>query len=284
MRSTDLRRGFILAGSTDFYCNETQFEKGFLLKADQDGNEQWNKTYIWHSANNSRLYSVQQTPDHGYVVAGCIAGLPWLIRTNGNGTELWNKTFIDLCDGAGEVDQTNDGGFVIVATNAEAYSCVIKTDENGVTEWELQYGATPGLLKGIDLRSVQQTSDGGFIAAGNYVDSWVCNAFLIKIGHVPKVTITKPTGGVYLFDRKILDHFGPLAIGPITVEANASDTRYSIDRVEFYLDGALQYTDTAVPYSWRWTARSLFKHTVTATAYNAVGNCSSQQIKIFKIF
>jgi hypothetical protein len=94
----------------------------------------------------------------------------------------------------------------------------------------------------------------------------------------------KPTNGVYLFDNKLLDFPRPLIIGRITIEATASDTMYTIERVEFSVDGTLQSTDTTAPYNWQWTTWSFFKHTITATAFNSAGNCSTATTTVRKIF
>jgi hypothetical protein len=274
--------GFILAGDTTYYSNYPDHTKSVLLKTDQDGNEQWNKTY-WMSADVSRFFSVQQTPDHGYIVSGTINGTPWLVRTDENGSELWNRTFTDLYKGSLEVDQTIDGGFILVAADSSLHyqSCVFKIDADGTIIWELPIESTTGPIA-TNLRSIQQTTDGGYIAAGShYPDT---NGFLIKIGHVPHVEIMKPTNGVYLFNKKILDFPRPLIIGRITIEATASDTMYTIEQVEFSIDDSIQSTDTTAPYNWQWTTWSFFKHTITATAYNAVGNCSSETINVLKIF
>jgi hypothetical protein len=61
--------------------------------------------------------------------------------------------------------------------------------------------------------------------------------------------------------------------GATTVTASASDN-VGVTRVEFYLDGVLQSTDTTSPYSWSWTTTSASNgsHSVVAKAYDAAGN------------
>ena len=58
--------------------------------------------------------------------------------------------------------------------------------------------------------------------------------------------------------------------------AQVSDETSGIHRVEFSLDGVLQYTDTQSPYEWTWTG--LGDHTVTATAFDFAGNSQSQSM------
>src|SRR6185369_9616454 len=50
-----------------------------------------------------------------------------------------------------------------------------------------------------------------------------------------------------------------------------------VTKVEFYLDGALQATDTTSPYAWSWdtTKSANGSHTLTSKAYDAAANSSS---------
>src|SRR5262249_40669937 len=61
---------------------------------------------------------------------------------------------------------------------------------------------------------------------------------------------------------------GSSAKGSTTVTATASDN-VGVTKVEFYLDGALQSTSTAAPYSWTWntTASADGGHSLTTKAY-----------------
>src|SRR5205823_1290564 len=66
---------------------------------------------------------------------------------------------------------------------------------------------------------------------------------------------------------------GATVSGTTTVTASASDNA-GVTQVEFYLDGALQSTDTTSPYSWSWntTAAANGAHLLTSKAYDAAGN------------
>ena len=85
---------------------------------------------------------------------------------------LWTKTYGgNNTDMGYSVKQTTDGGYIIGgytmsfgAGYADYY--LIRTDENGDTIWEETFGANNGEF----CYAVQQTSDGGFIAAG-YTES-----------------------------------------------------------------------------------------------------------------
>jgi len=130
----------------------------------------WTNTF--GGDNMERAYSVQQTADSGFVIAGCTSSYgsggfdAWLVKTDESGNEEWNQTYGDsLGDHAKDVRQTSDGGFIIVGYNDYAGSgfnvCLIKTDEQGNEEWCRTYG-------NYDNRgnAVLQTDDGGYIIAG----------------------------------------------------------------------------------------------------------------------
>jgi len=62
----------------------------------------------------------------------------------------------------------------------------------------------------------------------------------------------------------------------VKFSAQVNDETSGIDRVEFSLDGQLQYNDTQSPYEWTWTG--LGDYTVTATAFDVAGNSQGQSM------
>jgi hypothetical protein len=59
-------------------------------------------------------YSVQQTSDGGYIVAGEIGGDVLLIKTDANGNIIWTKTYGGTgWDEASSIQQTSDGGYIV---------------------------------------------------------------------------------------------------------------------------------------------------------------------------
>jgi hypothetical protein len=136
---------------------------------------QWQKTF--GGSGNDSGCSVQQTSDGGYIIAGSTASYGagsndiYLIKTNSSGNKQWEKTFGGSGDDSGHsVQQTSDGGYIIVG-NRNDYGfpyfygyCLIKTNSSGVKQWEKTFGMIRIEEYG---RSVQQTSDGGYIIVGN---------------------------------------------------------------------------------------------------------------------
>src|ERR1043165_69758 len=66
---------------------------------------------------------------------------------------------------------------------------------------------------------------------------------------------------------------GATVSGTVGVAASASDN-VGVTKVGVYLDGALQSTSTASPYSWSWntTTASNAAHALVSRAYDAAGN------------
>ncbi|HVQ00478.1 MAG TPA: Ig-like domain-containing protein [Candidatus Thermoplasmatota archaeon] len=99
-----------------------------------------------------------------------------------------------------------------------------------------------------------------------------------------KMKITRPDNGVYLVDKKVLPFPAPLVFGRITINASIQSQNYGIQKVEFYVDDALQQTVTAAPYEWTWTHWSFFKHVVKVVAYDTGGHKTARQVTFWRFF
>jgi uncharacterized delta-60 repeat protein len=195
--------GYIVAGYTEsFGAGGYDF---FLIKTDANGNVIWAKTY--GGGGVDWAFSVQQTSDGGYIVAGLTTsfgaggGDAFLIKTDANGDIIWGKTYGGTdWDWAYSVQQTSDGGY-IVAGYTESFGAggydffLIKTDANGNVIWAKTYGGT-----NYDYaHSVQQTSDGGYIVAGltTSFGAGDRDIFLIKTDANGDIIWAKTYGGTY---------------------------------------------------------------------------------------
>ena len=162
--------GYALAGSTtSFGAGSYDF---WLVRTDVLGNMLWNRTY--GGAGEDRAYSLVQTVDGGYALAGCTYSYDigngdfWLVRTDAFGNHLWNKTH----GGAGEdwpyalIETTNEEYALAGVTNSFGAGSsdfwLVKTDAFGNHLWNRTYGGTGEDYAG----SLVQTSDAGYALAG----------------------------------------------------------------------------------------------------------------------
>jgi len=160
-----------------------------ITKYDMSGNQQWNNTFGKnHSLEtlNFLLDPVKQTADGGYIIASTTISNQsgnydiWLIKTDEYGQEQWTKTFGGpMDDSAFSISLTSDNGYVLAgmyngswAFETDDNAFILKTDSEGNQEWIKEF-------TNCTLYSVQQTSDGGYVAAGVKNE----NAWLVKLAN-----------------------------------------------------------------------------------------------------
>lgn len=131
--------GYIITGKTQASLLSQAYV--LLIKTNSAGDTLWTKTY--GGTVGEVGYSVQQTTDGGYIVAGVTYSFGagnqdvYLIRTDFNGDTLWTKAYGGANDDFGmSVKQSASGGFIITgetnsfgAGGTDVY--VISADANG---------------------------------------------------------------------------------------------------------------------------------------------------------
>jgi len=176
--------GYICIGYTSIVVNEYDI---WLLKTDANGDTVWAKTY--GGTNNDFGYSVEQTPDGGYILCGENQGggqahiNAYLVKTYANGNIQWEQEY-----GGNQTDeygycvtQTSDGGFILAGkstASGDADVYVVKTNFSGGIEWENTYGGS-----GNDVAwSVIENSDGDFVIAGEtFSFGGYMRAYVLKV-------------------------------------------------------------------------------------------------------
>jgi len=130
-------------------------------------------------AVDDMAYSVQQTMDGGYLMAGYTdsfgagRGDVWLIKTDALGDTAWTRTIGgEGLDQGRSAQQTHDGGCIVVGSTSSAGAggtdaWLIRTDSLGDTLWTETLGGA-----GEDYaHSVWETRDGGYVLGG-YTSSY----------------------------------------------------------------------------------------------------------------
>jgi uncharacterized repeat protein (TIGR01451 family) len=132
--------GYIMVGK------EKSAGLSHLTKLASDGTIEWRKTVGSWSINTASMYgySIQQTADSGYIIAGQLAYVgggssdAFLVKTNSTGAATWQRTFRIAWlrnNSAHAVEQTPDGGYII-AGNSDDGGFIIKTDVDGYETWK----------------------------------------------------------------------------------------------------------------------------------------------------
>ena len=203
--------GFIIAGYTN--SSASGDVKGanhggndfWIVKLDASGNIVWNK--LLGGTGNDVANDIQQTKDGGYIVAGHTSssangdvtgtnhgynlgsrGLRdcWIVKLDASGNTVWNKLLGgDGDDGANDIQQTTDGGYIVAGfsdftmigdlkgtnyrtgdvtgtNHGMSDSWIVKLDASGNIVWNKLLG---GIYEDVP-NDIQQTTDGGYIVAG----------------------------------------------------------------------------------------------------------------------
>jgi hypothetical protein len=170
--------GDVIGGSTEGIT--------WVVKISNIGDIEWQKSYGSRTLSEEQAYSIAQTADGGYIVAGeCsanggdISGFHGaddfsLLKLDASGTVVWQKSLGGtLAEVAHSVMQTFDGGYVVTgnsrSNNGDVTGnhgnddyWVAKVSSAGVLIWQKSLGGNNADF-GLEI---QQTADSGFIVAG----------------------------------------------------------------------------------------------------------------------
>jgi hypothetical protein len=196
--------GFILAGSSISNKNGNKSDNNqgdldyWVWKMDDKGGLDWQKSF--GGKGMDLLQSICLTADAGFILAGTSTSDKgefkkenskgnadfWIIKLDAKGGEMWQKTI----GGSGQeklqsITRTADGGYLLGGSSSSGKSVadakgtedkngksedsrgnldywIVKLDKNGAVEWQ----KTMGGLYVDELKSIEQTKDGGYILGG----------------------------------------------------------------------------------------------------------------------
>lgn len=193
--------GFIIAGYTNSYGKG--WNDIYLVRTDNAGKILWQKTF--GGSNEDGASSVLETIDGGFIIAGETMSFGagdydvLVIKTDAMGNVLWKNTIGGTyCDGCQAIQQTYDGGYIIVGdtkSSGKGWHDVnlIKLDARGNVRWSKTYGG-----KDFDYgEAIRETNDRGFIIVGwtRSFGAGLSDVYLIKTDRDGKVLWTKTYGG-----------------------------------------------------------------------------------------
>jgi len=184
--------GFILAGMTYSNDGDVTTNNGeadvWLLKLDDAGNKLWERNF--GGTQSDIAYSVRQTTDNGFIIAGetfsndeDVSGNHgstdgWVVRTDSNGDLKWQRCFGgSKYDNIKSIIQTQNGGYACLAytrstdgdipDNKGVYDYLfLVLNENGQIEWNRTFGGSSSEFSS----SVVEYTEDAFILGG-YTES-----------------------------------------------------------------------------------------------------------------
>ncbi len=184
--------GYVVAGYTESNDGDVSGNHGYsdswVVKLSSSGNIVWQKCLGGSRCDNA--YSIQQTTDGGYIVAGCtesndgdVSGNHggydfWVVKLNSSGNIVWQKclggsSYDEVCS----IQQTADGGYIVAGgtlsndgdvsgNHGSADFWVVKLNSSGDIVWQKCLGGS----NDDAAYSIQQITDGGYVVAG-YTES-----------------------------------------------------------------------------------------------------------------
>jgi hypothetical protein len=149
----------------------------WILELDRNGNKIREYVLGGDTANGGRPppdigYSVKETNDNSYVVAGTTESSPdnpdfWFIKANSS-NKIWDRKFGgNKPDEAFSVDVTQDGGFILAGRSKSFQSAdfnvwLVRADPEGSELWNLTFGGSGDET----AYAIKATTDGRYIMAG----------------------------------------------------------------------------------------------------------------------
>ena len=137
--------GYVVAGYTRSFDRSphVNVEHALIMKLDLNGNQAWVRTF-GKSSNSARAYSIRQTVNDGYVVAGSIhpvSRASLIMKLDTSGHLVWSKTLKDSDSDsdssvAYNIQLTADGGYIVAGDGEvdgflDDHTLITKLNANG---------------------------------------------------------------------------------------------------------------------------------------------------------
>jgi Secretion system C-terminal sorting domain/Domain of unknown function (DUF5122) beta-propeller len=174
-----------------------------IVKLNASGNFLWSKTYGGSGDDIAR--SIIQTTDGGLAAAGYTNSFGstgndfYIVKLDTGGTLQWSRTVGGTGTGSDvvfSIIQTTDGGFAL-AGETQSFGAgsfdmyIVKLGAGGSLLWTRTVGGTSE----DHCCSIIQTTDGGFVAAGNTISFGVSDFYAVKLDGNGTLQWSKTYGG-----------------------------------------------------------------------------------------
>ena len=182
--------GFVVTGYT------TSFGAGskdvFLLTIDEDGKQEWMKTFGGASCDVGRAVCVTSAGD---ILIGAYTNSEgageediYVVKTDRNGKEIWSHTYggpvFDIANSIAELD---DGSILVGASTGNfgpegnSNACLLKLADDGTQLWLKGYGSSGQGGHGFDwCRSMTPLPDGGAVLVGYADTEDIMNVYVVR--------------------------------------------------------------------------------------------------------
>ena len=185
--------GYIICGYTysndgDVAGNHGQSDI-WVVKLNAFSNLVWQKCFGGTSLDDTHENSIQQTTDGGFIICGVTGSNDgdvsgnhggsdrWMLKLNASGNLVWQKCLGGTSNdshASSSIQQTTDGGYIICSVtqsndgdvsgnHGDEDIWVVNLNSTGSILWQKCLGGTLN----ESITSIQQTTDGGYIVAGN---------------------------------------------------------------------------------------------------------------------
>ena len=192
--------GFILAGWTESF--DAKGEDAYVVKVNHLGEKEWSK--LFGGAEWDRFYSVQQSSDGGYILAGYTTSFGagnrdgYVVKLDKEGRQAWAKTFgkaqVDYFE---EVKEVSDGGYILVGSTSgsgigERDGYLVKVNKNGDEEWS----KILRMSEGNEIYAVESSRDGGLVVVGYSGNYGNYQGYIAKLTSQGDKLWSKDIGGI----------------------------------------------------------------------------------------
>lgn len=163
MEVIEVNNGYAIAGSAQ--------NRMYLMRLNSTGDTLWTKKY----GDNSEAfaYSIQETPDNGFIIGGKInsnnSAVSYIVKTDSSGNSEWQRTYTETFEELlFSIRNLPGKGYIFCGTTDSAFHSLERgfiriIDFKGNVLTEKFYRGLPYFT---EIRSVEITSDNGFILSG----------------------------------------------------------------------------------------------------------------------